>query len=180
MTGVQTCALPISTKLACKFVSDNPSKLLIERVAKVYLKTDGDLRETYRALFTAPEFWAVENYRAKIKTPFEMIVSTVRATGAETDGGRPLLQALEQMGEGLYLAQPPTGYPETAEHWVNTGALLLRMNFALALSGNRIRGTKVNVQSLVAEAKLDAPDAVTEQVIKALLNGEMSDRKSVV
>ncbi len=164
----------IATKLARKFVSDNPPQSLIERVAKVYLKTDGELREVYKALFASPEFWTLENYRAKIKTPLEMIVSTVRATGAETDGGRQLQQALEQMGEGLYLAQPPTGYPETAEHWVNTGALLLRMNFALALSNNRIRGTKVNVQNLVADAKLATPEAVAEQVINALLNGEMS------
>ncbi|MBS1810248.1 MAG: DUF1800 domain-containing protein [Acidobacteria bacterium] len=166
----------IATKLARKFVSDNPSSALIDRVAKVYLKTDGDLREVYRALFASPEFWAVENYRAKIKTPFEMIVSTVRATGAETDGGRPMLQTLEQMGEGLYLAQPPTGYPETAEHWVNTGALLLRMNFALSLSNNRIRGTKVNVVALLADSKSDTPELIADQMIKTLLNGEMSSQ----
>lgn len=164
----------IATKLARKFISDNPSPALIERVAKVFLKTDGDLREVYKALFTAPEFWAQENYRSKIKTPFEMVVSALRATGAETDGGRQIQQVLEQMGEGLYLAQPPTGYPETAAHWVSTGALLLRMNFALALSGNRLRGTKVSPQSLVSEVKPEQPEAMAEQIIKALLNGEMS------
>lgn len=164
----------LATKLARKFVSDNPSPALVDRLAKVYLKSDGDLTVVYKALFAAPEFWAVENYRAKIKTPFEMTVSAVRALGADTNGSRPLHQWIEQMGEGVYLAQPPTGYPETAEHWVNTGALLQRMNFALALSNNRIPGTKVVPQSLVGEAKADTAEKLADLLIRALLNGEIS------
>jgi uncharacterized protein (DUF1800 family) len=164
----------LATKLARKFVSDNPPQPLIDRVAKVYLKSDGDLTAVYKALFTAPEFWAAENYRAKIKTPYEMTVSAVRAIGAETNGSRAFHQWIEQMGEGIYLAQPPTGYPETAEHWVNTGALLQRMNFALALSHNRIPGTKVAPQNWMGDVKADTTEKLTEQIIKALLKGEIS------
>jgi len=164
----------IATKLARRFVSDNPPQSLIDRTAQVFLKTDGDLREVVRSILTSPEFWSAESYRAKIKTPFEMTVSAVRALGADTDGTQPFHRWMAQMGEPLYMMQPPTGYPEAAETWVNTGALLQRMNFALALSGNRIPGTRANFDSLVSAQNTAGPGQITDQVIRLLLNGEMS------
>ena len=161
----------ISTKLARKFVSDNPPASLIEKMSQTFLKKDGDLREVYKTMLTSNEFWAAESYRAKIKTPFEMTVSAVRALGAETNGSPQFHKWIQQMGEGLFLAQPPTGYADTAETWVNTGALLERMNFALALSGNKIFGTTVN---FAPELKSSKPNEVADYFIKTILHGNIS------
>ena len=160
----------ISTKLARKFVADEPSRALVDRMAETFRKTDGDLRQVLLTMFKSQEFWAPEVYRAKIKTPFEMTVSAVRAIGAETNGGPAFHRWMAQMGEGLYLAQPPTGYPDVAEHWVNSGALLQRMNFALALSANRIPGTRMTIAAPAA-AK---PSQLVDHYVRLLLRGEIS------
>jgi uncharacterized protein (DUF1800 family) len=164
----------IATKLARKFISDNPPPALIERTAQVFLKTDGDLREVVRSLLTSPEFFSAESYRAKIKTPFEMTVSAVRALGAETNGTPPFHRWMAQMGEPLFMAQPPTGYADAAEIWVNTGALLERMNFALALAAGRIPGTRVNLRRLTRGVDAAPPSQVADHLVKLLLRGEVS------
>lgn len=164
----------ISTKLARKFVSDNPPAALVEKMTQTYQKTEGDLREVLLTMFNAPEFWSPEVYRAKIKTPFEMTVSAARALGAETNGSPQFHRWMAQMGEGLFLAQPPTGYPDTAERWVNTGALLDRMNFALALSANRIPGTRVDLGKLALTAAPLNSAQLVEHYAKLLLHGEIS------
>ncbi len=140
----------IARKLAVKFVSDNPSDALVDRVAKAFHDSKGDIKTTLRAIITDKEFYAAENYRVKIKTPFEVLVSAVRAIGADTNGTQ--IQAmLVKMGEPLYGYQTPNGYPDMAEDWVNTGALLERLNFAVALASNRIPGTKVNLKSFAGK-----------------------------
>ncbi len=164
----------ISTKLARKFVNDNPPENLVNRMTETFKKTDGDIRQVLRTLFGSPEFFAAENYRAKIKTPFEMTVSAVRAIGADTTGGPQFHRWIAQMGEALFMAQPPTGYPDTAEHWVNTGALLERMNFALALAANRIPGTRTNLSSLVPNSGTMQPSQLVDLYAKLLLKGELS------
>ena len=164
----------ISTKLARKFVSDNPPQTLVDRLAQVFQKTDGDLREVLRALFTSPEFLSPESFRAKIKTPFEMTVSAVRALGAETNGGPQFHRWMAQMGEPLFMAQPPTGYDDTAQTWVNTGALLERMNFGLALVSSRIPGTSVDLAKLAPPGESKTPSSVAEHYIKLLLRGQVS------
>ncbi|HKE02524.1 MAG TPA: DUF1800 domain-containing protein, partial [Blastocatellia bacterium] len=164
----------VSTKLARKFVSDNPPQALLDRMSQTFLKTEGDIREVLRTMFASPEFFAVENYRAKIKTPFEMTVSAVRAIGAETNGNPQFHRWLAQMGEGLFMCQPPTGYPDMADRWVNTGALLERMNFALALSGNRLPGTRVDLQNLLAGVNLTRQSEVVDHFVKLLLHGQVS------
>jgi len=164
----------ISTKLARKFVNDTPPQSLVNRMAETFKKTDGDIRQVLRTMFTAPEFFASENYRAKIKTPFEMTVSAVRAIGADTNGGPQFHRWIAQMGEALFMAQPPTGYPDTAEHWVNTGALLERMNFSLALAANKIPGTRSNLTSLVPDAANLQPSQLVDRYVKLLLRGELS------
>ena len=140
----------IATKLARRFVSDTPAAALVGRVASRFIETDGDIREVMRALLTSSEFLAPESYRAKVKTPFEFLVSAVRATGAEVSDARPLLRTLQQLGMPLYACQPPTGYKDTADAWVNTGALLSRMNFALSLTSGRLRGLAVDPQLPIA------------------------------
>lgn len=137
----------IANKLTVKFVSDNPSPALVARVAAAFTNSDGDIRSTLRALFHDPEFFAPANYRAKIKTPFELVVSSLRALQADSNG-RDVQALLADLGEPLYGYQAPTGYPDTAADWVNSGALLKRMNFAVALAANRIPGTQVNLGRL--------------------------------
>jgi uncharacterized protein (DUF1800 family) len=166
----------IATKLAVKFVTDNPSPALVERIAAAYTRSDGDIRETLRAVFTAPEFIAPDTYRAKIKTPFELAVSAVRTLGGETNGGPAFHQWIARMGEPIYGYQAPTGYPDTAEDWVNTGALLERLNFGLALANNRIPGTRINLDRFAKDGK-EAPADKTqtmERFLDVLLQGDVS------
>ena len=130
----------IATKLVRRFVSDTPPPALVDRVAARFLETDGDLREVTRTILTSPEFFAADALHAKIKTPFEFVVSAVRATDAEVRDARPLARQVADLGMPLYQCQPPTGYKDTADAWVNTGALVGRMNFALSLTTNKVRG----------------------------------------
>jgi uncharacterized protein (DUF1800 family) len=133
----------IATKLARRFVSDTPPAALVERVAARFRETDGDLREVTRAVLTSPEFLSSASYRVKVKTPFEFVASALRATGASVEDARPLIRELQQLGMPLYMCQPPTGYKDTGDAWVNTGALVSRMNLALRLANGQLRGTSV-------------------------------------
>lgn len=166
----------IATKLATKFVTDNPSASLVDRIATAYTKSDGDIRETLRSIFTAPEFISPDTYRAKIKTPFELAVSAVRTLGGETNGSPGFHEWISRMGEPIYGYQAPTGYPDTAEDWVNTGALLERLNFGLALANNRIPGTRVNLDRFAKDGKSASADrALTiERFLEVLLQGDVS------
>jgi uncharacterized protein (DUF1800 family) len=137
----------LATELCRRLVADDPPAPLVDRVAARYLATGGDLTETVRAVVTSPEFFDPRYFRAKIKSPFEYAVSAVRAAGAESDG-RALGRRIADIGEPLYLCQPPTGYSDSSDAWVNSGALLARLNFAMALTSNRIPGTPVEERSL--------------------------------
>ena len=146
----------ISFKLAQRFVADEPPTSLVDRAAEVFTKTDGDIRQVVRAILTSPEFYSPKFYRNKIKSPLELAASAIRATGAATDGAAPLVQTVARMGEPLYQCQPPTGYSEDSSRWLSNATLLERMNFALALIGNRINGTRVEVSRfIVADATKD-------------------------
>ena len=142
----------IATKLVRRFVSDTPPASLVDRVAARFRDTDGDLREVVRAILTSPEFFSAEVYHAKVKTPFEFVVSAARATDADIRDARPLVRQLTELGMPLYQCQPPTGYKDSADAWVNTGALVGRMNFGIALTSNKIRGVVVSNTT---------PDAIT-------------------
>ena len=130
----------IATKLARKFVSDAPPPQLVERAAATFRETGGDIREVVRTIATSAEFFAPTAYRAKVKTPFEFVVSSLRAAGAEIPAALPVVESLRELGMPLYGCQPPTGYADRADAWVNTGALLERMNFAVALTEGKLRG----------------------------------------
>jgi uncharacterized protein (DUF1800 family) len=164
----------ISTKLVRRFVNDNPPQALVDKVASVYLKTDGDIREMLKTIFTAPEFYAPENYRAKIKSPFELAVSSIRALEGEMANPRQVAQFVAKMGQPLYLYQPPTGYPDRAEQWVNTGALLERLNFGIALSSNKINGTTVDAKSFAGKIDIKNDQQLMNKAIAVLLYGEVS------
>ena len=168
----------ISQKLAMRFVSDNPPPALVDRMTNTFLKKDGDIREVLRTLFQSPEFWSPDAYRAKVKTPLEFVVSAVRASGADVEDARALVNTLNNMGMMLYGMVPPTGYSMKADTWVNSSALLGRMNFALALASGKIKGTKVVSTSLVgvgtATAAAGDPQQVLALLENSLLNGDIS------
>lgn len=160
----------IARKLAVKFVSDNPSEEFVGRIADAFQKSNGDIKTTLRAIFSDKEFFAPENYRAKIKTPFELAVSSARALGANTNSSPAFIALLTKLGEVPYGYQAPTGYPDTAEDWVNTGALLERLNFAVAIASNRIPGTRVDLKQFQAADKRK----ILDHAIESILNGEVS------
>ena len=165
----------ISTKLAMRFVSDNPPPALVDRMAQTFLKKNGDIREVLRTMLESPEFWAPEAYRAKVKTPLEFVASAVRATGADITDATPLARQLQTMGMPLYGMQPPTGYSMKAETWVNSSALLGRMNFSLALASGKLRGVQVDPQHLLPanDATADPPEVLND-LEATLLAGDIS------
>lgn len=148
----------LSRELATRFVSDDPPQSLVDRMAQTYLKTGGNISAVLRTLYHSPEFWSTNSYRAKVKTPLEFVVSAVRASDANIQNLRPLANALRQMGMPLYGCVPPTGYDWKASTWVSTGALVDRMNFALALAANRLQGITTSwVQTNDAAATSPVP-----------------------
>jgi uncharacterized protein (DUF1800 family) len=163
----------IAGKLVRRFVADTPPPALVERVATTYLETDGDIRAMLRTIVTSPEFASVDAYRAKVKTPFEFVASAVRALGARVDapGAFGLARATAEIGEPLYQAQPPTGYADRAAAWVNSGALLARMNFAVAVASGRDPRIAVDLGGLVAGADPRSPDAVLDRLLATLVAG---------
>jgi len=134
----------LSRKLAIRFVGDDPPQPLIDRMAKSYLASDGDISTVLKALFHSPEFWANSAYRAKVKTPLEFVVSAARASNASLDNMQPLLNAMQSMGMPLYGSIPPTGYNWESSTWVSTGALVNRMNFALTLAAGKLPGISID------------------------------------
>jgi uncharacterized protein (DUF1800 family) len=166
----------ISQKLAMRFVSDNPPPALVDRMTETFLKKDGDIREVLRTLFKSPEFWSPDAYRTKVKTPLEFVVSAVRASGAEVEDARALVGTLNNMGMMPYGMMPPTGYSMKAETWVNSSALLGRMNFALGLSAGKIKGVKVDPASLDMGNAAGTADAqlALAALESSLLTGDIS------
>src|ERR1043166_296126 len=160
----------IATKLVHHFVSDTPPPALVDRVAAAFTKSDGDIRETLKTIFFSNEFNSPEAYRAKIKRPFELVVSEIRTLGADTNGGPGTHRWIERMGEPLYGFQTPNGYSDAAESWVNTGALLERMNFGLAMAGNRIPGTRVDLTKFTMQDK----SKLIDESLKLLVAGDIS------
>jgi uncharacterized protein (DUF1800 family) len=195
----------ISRELCQRFVADDPPAELVDRVADVFRNTDGDLRQVVEAIVTSPEFFSPKAYRSKIKSPFEFAVSAVRATDGKfsdewlkimkkvrmtTEGvatlgyGGEKLSADKQkslnwhvyeMGEPLFAYAAPTGYPEQSSKWVNPGALIDRLNFALALTQQQVKDVRIDTKELVGKADADQPLALLDQVSQTLLHGEMSD-----
>jgi uncharacterized protein (DUF1800 family) len=177
----------ISTQLAVRFVSDTPPPALVERMAKAFVTSDGNIKTVLRTMFDSPEFWSPEVYRAKVKTPEEFVVSAVRASGAEVKNAVPLVQALDKLGMPFYGMQTPNGYSWKAEPWVNTGDLVNRMNFALGVSSNRIPGVQTDWNRLLGQTEVEMQPVTlstdsTDEVAKerklelALLGQAVSDR----
>jgi uncharacterized protein (DUF1800 family) len=164
----------ISTELARHFVSDNPPPALVERMAKSFESSNGDIRTVLKTMIYSPEFWSKDAYRAKVKTPFELVASTARALNAEVTITLPLTQWIGRMGEPLYLCQPPTGYLDTSETWVNTGALLSRLNFSLAFAGDKMGGATVDLKSMLGDEASKDPNAALARSVQEFLDGQVA------
>ncbi|HET6142121.1 MAG TPA: DUF1800 domain-containing protein [Candidatus Acidoferrales bacterium] len=166
----------ISYEIAQRFVSDNPPAALVDRMAQTFLKSDGDIREVLHTMIYSPEFWAKDSIRTKIKTPFELVASATRAVGGDTEIPLMLVQWTSRIGQPLYQCEPPTGYSDQADAWVNTGALLTRMNFSLALTSNKIRGVTVNADTLFGNDTAKNPHATLDHAILLLLGGSATQQ----
>lgn len=165
----------IATKLARRFVSDTPSAALVARASATFTRTDGDIRETVRTIITSPEFFATSSYRAKVKSPFELVASAMRAMNGAPDSTPRTTQLVSRLGQPIFGHQAPNGYPETGDAWMNTGAILNRINFGLAVASGRVPGVRLQdwpatktLASLSREEQVDG-------VIRELLGGAASN-----
>jgi uncharacterized protein (DUF1800 family) len=166
----------ISMELARHFVSDNPPEALVQRMAAEYSATQGDTRSVLKAMIYSPEFWSRESYRAKVKTPYELVASTARALSAEVTITLPTSQWVARMGQPLFLCQTPNGYSDKAETWVNTGALLNRLNFALSFATDKVAGATVDLKSVLGEQAARDPNATLAQAIDDFLGNQIGDQ----
>ncbi len=166
-------AVTISTELARHFFSDKPPQALVDRMAIQYEKTGGVIRAVVETMIYSPEFWSRQTYRAKVKTPFELVASTARALNADLAVSLPAEVWVGRMGEPLFQCQPPTGYKDNAETWVNTGALLNRLNFALAFGTNRMAGASVDLGAMFGTDAGTDPEAALSRSLDLFLGGQI-------
>ena len=167
----------ISTKLAIRFVSDNPSPAMIDRMAKTFLATGGDTRRVLLAMINSPEFFTRDSYRAKVKTPQDFVVSAIRASGAEVTSPGALVDVIAELGMPIYGMQTPNGYSMKSDAWNNTASLIDRMNFALALASNRVAGVTTNWPAILGQHDTPlTPLAKAAALEENLLHISVSDR----
>jgi uncharacterized protein (DUF1800 family) len=164
----------IARKLAVRFVSDAPPQALIDRAAATFTRTDGDIREVVRTIVTSPEFFSRAAFRAKVKSPFEVVTSTLRALDAAPDATPRTAQLVARLGQPIFGHQAPNGWPETSEPWMNTGAILNRINFGMAAAANRLPGVSLDRWPAAATLRNAPRAAQVDGVIAALLGGQAS------
>jgi uncharacterized protein (DUF1800 family) len=168
VTSHPSCAHYVSWKLCRRFIADDPPASAVQATARAFTDSRGDVRTTLRALFATPEFLAPETRGGKFKRPFHFIVSALRATNAETDASKQLVDYLLRLGHAPFRYPTPDGYPEEATHWQST--LLWRWNFAVALAENRIKGTRIKPEKL--HAQLGGDDALMATLLGRQPNQE--------
>lgn len=159
----------ISKKLAVRFVNDNPPQSLIDKMAKTFLSKNGDIKQVLITMVTAPEFWSKEALREKTKSPFELVISTVRILNADIIQPFQLNAWITKMGQQQYFYQAPTGFPDRAQYWINTGSLLNRMNFGLALAAQKIPGIKFDLAELNNHKEPESADKALEVYCKLMM-----------
>ena len=171
----------ISFKLARHFVSDSPSKALVDHATQVYLKTDGDIREVLRAIVTSPEFFSQQAFHSKVKTPFEVVVSAMRSLNAAPDSTPRSAQVIAFLGQPIFGHQAPNGWPETGESWMNTGAILNRINFGMAAAAGRLPGVDIRALPALDTLRSAPRDKQVDAVVATILNGMVSpDTRAVL
>ncbi|MEM7550299.1 MAG: DUF1800 domain-containing protein [Bacteroidota bacterium] len=159
----------ISEKLAIKFVSDNPPSSLVEKMAATFLESEGDIKSVLITMMESEEFWNKEHYAQKIKTPVELVASTIRAVNGSVTNYRPLIKWCNEMGQPLYAYQAPTGYPETSEFWVNGSALLNRMNFGTGIAVGLNQAVNVDLEALNNNRMPESEKEALEVYLQLLL-----------
>ena len=164
----------VSGKLCTRFVSDRPTSGCVAAAVAAWSRTGGDMRAVLRAIFASPDFWAAAHRGAKIKTPLEFTVSAVRSVGGTPGNGPGMSRVVAKLGQPLYLQAAPTGYPETEDDWVNSGALLNRMNVAMALVSNKLPGIAVDLDGVVSMS--GTIDALIDAIDQRVLAGQMTER----
>jgi uncharacterized protein (DUF1800 family) len=164
----------IVTKLARHFVSDDPPKALVDRCANTFSKTDGDIRETLRCVVTSPEFFSRAAYRAKVKTPFEVVASALRAVNATPDLTPRTAQIVARLGQPIFGRQTPDGWPDRGDAWMNTGAILNRINFGLSLAAGQIPGAQLTNWSDYSALSTQTRARQVDAVVKSMLGGQVS------
>jgi uncharacterized protein (DUF1800 family) len=160
----------VSHQLCARFVADDPPDGCVDAAVAAWQASDGDIRAVLRSVVASPDFWAPENRSARFKTPLEFVASAVRAVGGEPDTTARLLGALQQLGEAPFMRLTPDGYPEAAAFWMNSGAILTRMNLALALASGRMPGVSEDLDSLVPVT--GDYDALVDRVGAVILGGQ--------
>ena len=164
----------IATKLTRRFIGDNPPKTVVDRASQVFLRTDGSIRETLRSIIESPEFSSPTAYHAKVRTPFEYVAASLRATSAETDANRPILDWVSKMGQPIFGRVTPDGYPDMSTEWLSNNDLLARFNFSVALSANKIIGTKIDAKKLLDNTQPLNPGSVVAALTKLILMDQES------
>jgi uncharacterized protein (DUF1800 family) len=164
----------IATKLARRFVSDTPPAALVARATATFRRTKGNIREVVRTIVTSPEFFASASYRAKVKSPFELVTSTMRAMHAPPDATPRASQLVSRLGQPIFGHQAPNGYPETGDAWMNTGAILNRINFGLAAASGRVPGIRLSTWPLTAQIATSSREDQVDAVIQELFGGAVS------
>jgi uncharacterized protein (DUF1800 family) len=159
----------ICKELATRFVSDTPSRVLVDRMAKTFLDKNGDIRQVLLTMLSSPEFWGPDAVREKIKSPFELAVSSIRSLHATVDQPFQVYNWVSRMGERLYSYQAPTGFPDKGQYWINTGSLLNRMNFGLAIASGRIPGVHVDLAALNDHHEPESAQAALETYARLIL-----------
>ncbi|RZK56790.1 MAG: DUF1800 domain-containing protein [Pedobacter sp.] len=161
----------ISNKLAIRFVSDQPAKTLIDKMAKTFLSSNGDIKEVLITMVNAPEFWSKNALREKTKSPFELAISAVRSLDANVNQPYQLFSWINKMGQKIYYYQAPTGFPDRGQYWINTGSLLNRMNFGLALASKKIPGITFDLAALNDNHEPESAEAALMVYSKMFMPG---------
>jgi hypothetical protein len=164
----------IARKLAVRFVSDTPPQALVDRAAATFTRTGGDIREVVRTIVTSPEFFSRAAFRSKVKSPFEVVVSTLRALDAAPDASPRTAQLVARLGQPIFGHQAPNGWPETSDPWMNTGAILNRINFGMAAAANRIPGASLERWPESARLRNASRTEQVTGVVTSLLGGQAS------
>lgn len=163
LAGHNSTARFIAKKLATRFVADNPPKSIVDKMAKTFLQTNGDIKQVLKTMVYSPEFWSKASRREKAKSPFEYAISSLRVLNANVESALQINNWITKMGQKMYYYQAPTGFPDKAQHWINTGSLLNRMNFGLALASKRIPGVSFSLAALNNHHEPEsAEDALTK------------------
>ncbi len=170
----------VATKLVRRFVSDSPPPALVERAARTFRESDGDIRATLRTIIGSSEFFARGNFRAKVKTPFELVVSATRALGAPIDTTARLAAQIARLGQPIYGKLTPNGYPDVGDAWVNAGSVLNRINFGLAIATGRVAGIKLASWPPAASLAGAAIAVQVDSVVAEILGGEASPDTRVI